>query len=64
MSGFDRQRMVGALMLAASALYLMAVAPRFRYRRVTRALALTIYAIAFGAVVVWIVMWMEGLVTD
>jgi hypothetical protein len=64
MSGFDRQRMIGALLLAATALYLIAVAPRFPYRRATRALALTVYAIAFGAVVLWVVLWMEGIVAD
>ena len=60
MSGLDRQRLVGALLLAATALYLIAVGPRFRYRRVTRALALIVYAAALGVVTVWIALWLMG----
>jgi hypothetical protein len=60
MNGFDRQRLIGALVLLATALYLIAVAPGFRYRRATRLVALTVYAIAIGVVLVWIALWLIG----
>ncbi len=47
--GFDRQRLILALILAATALYLIAVAPGFRYRRAARTMAVTVYAAALSA---------------
>lgn len=55
--GLDRQRLILALILAATALYLLAVAPGFRYRRAARILAVTVYAAAFIGVVAWVLLW-------
>ncbi|HUI34249.1 MAG TPA: hypothetical protein VLX67_01840 [Stellaceae bacterium] len=55
--GFDRQRLILALILAATALYLVAVAPGFRYRRAARTMAVTVYAAVFIGVCAWIVLW-------
>ena len=55
--GIDRQRLILALILAATALYLIAVAPGFRYRRAARTLAVTVYAIAFIGAVAWMLLW-------
>ena len=63
MSGFDafdRQRLVMALTLAATALYLIAATPGFRYRRVARMLAVTVYAVVFIGVCAWVVLWFAG----
>jgi hypothetical protein len=55
--GIDRQRLILALILAATALYLIAVAPGFRYRRVARTMAISVYAVAFIGVCAWVVLW-------
>jgi uncharacterized membrane protein len=60
----DRQRLVSALMLAATALFLLAVAPGFRYRRAARVAAITVYAVAFTGVVVWAVLWWLGIAAN
>jgi hypothetical protein len=60
MSGFDTfdaQRLVMALMLAATALYLIAATPGFRYRRAARILAVTVYAVVFIGVCGWAALW-------
>jgi hypothetical protein len=60
MSGFegiDRQRLILALILAATALYLIAVAPGFRYRRAARTLAISVYAVTFIGVCAWVLLW-------
>ncbi len=56
----DRQRLIGALFTTATALFLMAVAPRFPYRRTARVAALTLYGILLAGVIVWVVMWSLG----
>jgi len=61
---FDRQRLVAALMLAATALFLLAVAPGFRYRRAARIAAITVFAAVFTGVVVWVVLWWLGLAAN
>ena len=58
---FDRQRLVGALVLAATALFLVAVAPGFRYRRAARRVAVAVYAIVSAGVAVWAVLWLVGM---
>ncbi len=55
--GFDRQRLILALILAATALYLLAVAPGFRYRRAARTMAVSVYAAAFVGVCAWVFLW-------
>lgn len=50
--------MLSALVLAATALFLMAVAPGFRWRRQARAAALIVYGAAVLGVVVYIVLWL------
>ena len=55
--GLDRQRLILALILAATALYLLAVAPGFRYRRAARTMAVTVYAVAFVGVCAWVLLW-------
>lgn len=55
---FDRNRMLSALVLAATALFLMAVAPGFRWRRQARVAALAVYGAAVLGVVVYIVLWL------
>jgi hypothetical protein len=62
MMDFDRQRLVGGLITLATALFLMAVAPRFPYRRAARVAALVIYGAALVGVVVWAVLWLVGAV--
>lgn len=57
---FDRQRLGAGLVLAATALYLIAIAPGFRYRRAARRMAIAVYAIAFAGVAVWAVLWLLG----
>jgi hypothetical protein len=61
---FDRQRLVAALMLAVTALFLLAVAPGFRYRRAARIAAITVFAIVFTGVVVWVVLWWLGIAAN
>jgi hypothetical protein len=58
--GFDRQRMLSAAVLAATALFLVAVAPGFRYRRAARIVAVAVYAVVFAGVAVWAVLWALG----
>jgi predicted branched-subunit amino acid permease len=61
MQGFDQQRLVTGLILAATALFLVAVAPGFRYRRAARRAAIALYAAAAAAVVIGlIVLWLAG----
>jgi hypothetical protein len=56
----DRQRLIGALVTAATVLFLIAVAPGFPYRRAARVAALTLYGIVLAGVIVWVVMWLLG----
>jgi hypothetical protein len=56
----DREQLAGALITAATALFLMSVAPGFRYRRVTRIAALATYGVVLAGVVVWVVLWLLG----
>jgi hypothetical protein len=61
MTGFDRQRWLAALVLAATALFLIAVAPRFPYRRAAQRVAVAGYVLAAGIVMVWVAAWLLGL---
>jgi hypothetical protein len=58
--GFNRQRLIGALLTLATALFLMAVAPRFRYRRAARRASIAIYALVVAGVLTWVVLWALG----
>jgi hypothetical protein len=53
----DRQQLISALMLAATALYLIAAAPGFRYRRATRIAALALYGVAVAVALVFVGIW-------
>ena len=59
---FDPNRTISALVLAATALFLMAVAPGFRWRRQARVVALVVYGATFFGVVVYVVLWLCGFV--
>jgi hypothetical protein len=59
----DRQQMVGALVTLATVLFLMAVAPRFPYRRAARIAAVVIYGAVLIGVVAYVVLWLTGVVT-
>lgn len=59
---FDRNQLISALVLAATALFLMAMAPGFRYRRAARIAALAIYGATFLAVALYVVLWLRGIV--
>jgi hypothetical protein len=57
---FDRQRLIGVLITLATALFLMAVAPGFPYRRAARRAAIVVYGAALIGVVAWVVLWLLG----
>jgi hypothetical protein len=57
---FDRERLIGALITLATVLFLIAVAPRFRYRRAARIAAVAIYGVVLAGVLVWVVLWLAG----
>jgi hypothetical protein len=61
MNGFDRQRLVAALMLAATALFLIAQRVPSRYRRALQIAAITVFAVVFTGVAVWVVLWWLGI---
>jgi hypothetical protein len=56
----DRQQLIGVLITLATALFLMAVAPRFRYRRAARRATIVVYGAALIGVVAWVVLWLLG----
>ena len=56
----DRQRLIGALITLATVMFLVAVAPGFRYRRAARLAAIALYAVVFAGVAVWAVLWFLG----
>jgi hypothetical protein len=61
MQGFSEERIGPALLLLATAMYLIAVAPGFRYRRAARAIAITLYAGVFLGAVAWVLLWSAGI---
>jgi hypothetical protein len=56
----DPQRVAMALTLLATAMYLIAVAPGFGWRRQLRLAAIGVYAIALAVVLGWIALWLAG----
>jgi hypothetical protein len=56
----DRQQLIGALVTLATVLFLMAIAPGFRYRRAARIAAVSVYSAVLAGVVVWVVLWWLG----
>lgn len=58
----DLNRMISALVLVATALFLMAMAPRFRWRRQARAAALAIYGATLVGILIYIALWLSGIV--
>jgi hypothetical protein len=57
----DLNRMISALVLVATALFLMTMAPRFRWRRQARLAALAIYGATLVGILVYIALWLSGL---
>jgi hypothetical protein len=57
----DLNRMISALVLVATALFLMTMAPRFRWRRQARVAALAIYGATLVGILVYIALWLSGL---
>ena len=57
----DLNRMISALVLVATALFLMTMAPRFRWRRQARVAALAIYGATLAGILVYIALWLSGL---
>jgi hypothetical protein len=60
MHGFNEERIVPALLLLATTMYLIAVAPGFRRRRALRIAAVAVYALAFLIVAGLVVVWFAG----
>ena len=60
MNGFDRQRLVVTLMLAATALFLIAQRVPSRYRRALQIASIAADAVVFAGIVVWVVLWLAG----
>jgi len=60
--GMDRNRMIAALVLAVTALFLLSGAPGFRYRRAARSAAIVGYAAVFLAVAIYVGLWFCGIV--
>lgn len=58
----NRNQMISALILAATALFLMTGMPGFRWRRPVRIAAVAIYGATFVGVVVYVVLWLCGIV--
>ena len=58
----DLNRMISALVLVATALFLMTMAPRFRWRRQARVAALAIYGAALVGILIYIALWLAGIV--
>lgn len=58
----DPQRIIQALALAATVLFLMTMAPGFRWRRQVRIAALALYGALLIGVAVYVVLWLAGIV--
>lgn len=58
---FDLNRTISALVLAATVLFLMTVAPGFRWRRQARVAALAIYGATLVGILVYIALWLSGI---
>lgn len=54
--------MIQALALAATVLFLMTMAPGFRWRRQVRIAALALYGALLIGVAVYVVLWLAGIV--
>jgi hypothetical protein len=59
----NEERIVPALLLLATAMYLIAVAPGFRRRRELRIAAVAVYALAFLIVTGLVLAWFAGIDT-
>ena len=60
LAAIDREQVLGVLITLATVVFLMAIAPRFPYRRQARIAAVVIYGVAAIAAVVWVVLWLCG----
>ena len=58
--GFDRPRMMAALIALVTTLFLISVAPGFPYRRAARRIAVAAYAVALVVVLAWVALWLAG----
>jgi uncharacterized membrane protein len=57
---FDQQRLITGLILSATALFLIAVAPGFPYRRAARRVSIAIYVLTVAIMIGLIVLWLLG----
>lgn len=58
----DRNQLISALIVAATALFLLASAPGVRSRRLFRNAALALYGAAFLGAIVYVGLWLAGIV--
>jgi hypothetical protein len=58
----DRDQMISALVLAATALFLFSVAPGMRFRRQARVATLAVYGATLLGVIIYVVLWLFGIV--
>lgn len=57
---FDAQRVIAAVLLAATALFLMSQWPGGRHRRAAMIAAIAIYGVLVAGVVVYVGLWAVG----
>jgi hypothetical protein len=58
---FDRNQLISALILVATALFLMSGMRGFRHRRAARFAVLTVYGATVLGVAVYVVLWLCGI---
>lgn len=58
----EPQQTISALVLATTALFLMTMAPGFRWRRQARVAAVALYAATFLGAAVYVALWLAGIV--
>jgi hypothetical protein len=56
----DTGRLISALVLLATALFLLSGQVRLRFRRQMRIAAVAIFAVTFAGVAVYVVLWLLG----
>lgn len=59
---FDRNQLMSALIVAATALFLLAGGPRVRWHRQLRIAALALYGAAFIGALAYVGLWLAGIV--
>ena len=61
LSGLDRNRLIGALVLLVSALFVSGTLVGPRYRALARRVAVAGFLIALAVVLVWVAAWLASL---